>query len=447
MKTIFEKNNLANVFLGKQALKSNTEYRLLHFCHLKEVDGVFVLYNNLTKEMVELESNEVNFINSLPTSNIEGFEYFAENWYIVPVENDDCALSDQLHFLNDTYQEKGFINSYVILTTTDCNARCFYCYENGITKHHMSEETASDVADYIIKNSKGHDVHIKWFGGEPLYNAPVMDIICDKLTENNVKFRGNITTNGYLFNIENVEKAVEKWNITHVQISLDGTEEKYNRIKNFIHKEGSAFKIVTDNIENLLKNNIGVSIRLNVSDINREDMYNLIDYLHERYGSYKKASVYCANLFDLDGTRVDSEHKRLNEEFYKMDTFLTDLGMRQNNLNKWRSFERGCMAQKTTSVCISPKGLLSRCEHFSEGERMYGSIYSDEINAKAYDYWMEFERIPECKTCVAYPSCYGITNCPNVSNKCSIASMPIKRYNLGQAIAREYRKWKAGEEK
>lgn len=52
--------------------------------------------------------------------------------------------------------------SYTILTTTDCNARCFYCYELGRSRIPMSEQTAHEIADYI----SAPKVNIHWFGGE-----------------------------------------------------------------------------------------------------------------------------------------------------------------------------------------------------------------------------------------------------------------------------------------
>ena len=56
-----------------------------------------------------------------------------------------------------------------ILTTTDCNARCHYCYEKGIQKEHLSLRTQQRIIDIIKEQfSRGKRIHISWFGGEPL---------------------------------------------------------------------------------------------------------------------------------------------------------------------------------------------------------------------------------------------------------------------------------------
>ena len=443
MEYIINENNIADIVLGKQVVKSNVQYRLLNFCHLVNFDDKILMFNNLNKKLVILTPEESNSISKAPTSDTSDLNEFIENWFLVPIDNDDCLLADQIYNVNESCKKDDFINNYVILTTTDCNARCYYCFEHGVVKNNMSSQTANDVVGFIIKRSKGKKVYIKWFGGEPLYNTEAIDIICDGLIKNNIEFENKIVTNGYLFNDENIKKAVTKWNIKNVQISLDGTEEKYNRIKNYIYKDGiSAFKVVISNIEGLLKNDIAVSIRLNVSDINRADIYSLIEYLYGKFSSYKNFGIYAANLFDLEDSRPESEIQRLNDEFFKMDENLYQRGYKHSNIKKFCSFDRGCMAQRKTSVCISPMGLLGRCEHFSEGELMYGSIYNDEINQKAIDYWHQQEKLPECKTCLAYPRCGGMYNCPDLSRRCAVAEKPIKYHNIERAIIFAYLDWK-----
>ena len=79
----------------------------------------------------------------------------------------------------------------------------------------------------------GNIINITWFGGEPLLNVEIINYICEKLVENNIKFISSIITNGYLFNDKLVTMAGHKWNLSHAQISLDGTEPEYNRIKNY----------------------------------------------------------------------------------------------------------------------------------------------------------------------------------------------------------------------
>ncbi|MEI3172875.1 MAG: radical SAM protein [Lachnospiraceae bacterium] len=136
-------------------------------------------------------------------------------------------------------KEPEHITSYTIFTTTDCNARCFYCYEMGRSRIPMSDETAHKAAAYIAAHCGGEKVHLHWFGGEPLFNKQVIDIICTDLAEKGIVYESMIISNGYLFDGATVEQAVSHWKLKNVQITLDGTEEIYNRSKAFIYKDGT----------------------------------------------------------------------------------------------------------------------------------------------------------------------------------------------------------------
>ena len=443
MQTIVEMTEFSKGILGEQKIDYNKEYRQLNFNMIVDIDDNLLAYNNLTKKLCILSFDEANELNSKKIIPNKKNEDLIKNWFLVPVDFDECKLSEQLFGLYKNYARSDIINSFVILTTTDCNARCYYCYELGVTRNFMSKQTAEDVADYIIKVRKGQDVTIKWFGGEPLYNEEVIDIISNRLKSKNIKYSSTITSNGYLFCDENILKATNDWNVKNVQITLDGTEDVYNRIKNFIYKDDkSPFKKVINNVRKLLDASVNVNIRLNVSDNNREDIYNLVDYLSLNFGNYKNFNIYCSNLYDLNFSRTEDEIITLNNKFFELDQYIYNKGLRRFNLNKWLNHERGCMAQREKSVAITPLGLLSKCEHFSEGDKIFGSIYSDEIKKEAIDYWFQFKRIPECESCIAFPDCYGMTNCPDLSKNCDLAEKRVKEYNLENCIKEYYYQWK-----
>ena len=107
-------------------------------------------------------------------------------------------------------------------------------------------------------------------------------------------------SNGYLMDAKLAKKAFNEWHLSNIQITLDGTEEVYNKTKRYIYKDDpNPFKTVINNIHELLKNNILVSIRLNCGTHNIEDLKNLILYLREEFKDVNKGlSVYVHELFD-----------------------------------------------------------------------------------------------------------------------------------------------------
>lgn len=448
MQIFYEGANITASILGVQKFDFNKKYRLLDFCCFVELEsGESIIFNSLTNKMVLVSAEELNAIKKLPKIFDEILIPLLEEWFIVPIDHDDKKTSDQVYEVLKLYNDTSYKNKFTILTTTDCNARCFYCYEHGVTRTHMTSETAETVADYIIKHCNKKKVSLNWFGGEPLYNYKVIDIIVDRLNKANIEFFSNMISNGYLFTNELIDHAFEKWNLEKVQITLDGTEEVYNKIKNYLNVVGSPFLTVINNIRKIAEKGISVSIRLNVSDENREDIYKLVDYLYDEFKDLEKVKVYCANLFDLEHRNNEAEIERLNNEYFKLRDYIESKGLLKRKFHKTDLSSRGCMAQNENSVVISPMGLLGRCEHFSEGEKMYGSIFTDEINEKSYNFWTEYSRVPECSDCIMYPICSGVSYCPDRDSRCGVAIKPLRIGNLKRDMLSEYKKFKAKQEK
>jgi radical SAM protein with 4Fe4S-binding SPASM domain len=314
-------------------------------------------------------------------------------------------------------RKKG-IRKYTVVTTTGCNARCAYCFEKGTKPVNMTMETAEKVARYII-NHRGEyeEVQIDWFGGEPLYNFKVMDRICTRLKEHNVKFFSHIVSNGYFFSDKQVKKATELWHLKHCKITLDGTEKKYNRIKAYINSETqSPFLRVMNNINMLLKAGIEVTIRLHVSNENVQEMRDLITIIADQFLKYHDhLSFQILHLFELFGpqARILSSEERatLLKEIRNLEDHLVELGLEEPKRIKHRLILYRCMVDSEDAVMIVPDGHLGLCEYHLE-DSYFGHIDNDEWDEEVLRRSREFcEEIPECDTCEYYPICYRLKSC------------------------------------
>lgn len=443
MNNIYEKNKLANMLLGKQKIVNDLKYRKLSFVEIIPLDGIFLVYNNLTKQLVEMNSNEISMLKGKVLPCKENIELI-ENWFLVPEEHNDIRLSDQLTNFAKMMDTKNYINSFVILPTTDCNARCFYCYEAGINKCTMDEITAVEVAEYIKRVSKGKDVTIRWFGGEPLYNYKVIDIICDKLNAFGITYTSMIVTNALLFDDAMILRAKSNWHLTFAQITLDGTEKIYNRTKNYINRDiENPFEAVLSNIEKLLNNEISVKIRLNMDKHNIEDLYELASLLAERFPNRKKLSVYAHLLFENLGfsklVHTEAEKEELNKGLIEFESFLKEKQLKSNEKYLNRSIKTtACMADDDTFVLISPLGYLGKCEHFVD-EKFFGHINSSNINTEAIDYWKQIRpATEECKQCICYPSCRHTLNCNTHKDGCNAFEKTLAENKLRTEIINSY---------
>lgn len=292
MQTILPPSGNTIKILGK-ARSAEHGLRWMTYVLAQPVEGGVLVFHTLTRALLLLTPEEYAAPDNLPE--------LRSSWFRVPQEMDDMKYADQVRFIRRTmWKEPEHITSYTIFTTTDCNARCFYCYEMGRSRIPMSAETAHKAAAYIAAHCGGEKVHLHWFGGEPLFNKQVIDIICTDLAEKGIVYESMIISNGYLFDGATVEQAVSHWKLKSVQITLDGTEEIYNRSKAFIYKDGkSPYQVVLANIQRLLDAGVSVHIRLNMDEHNADNLMELADELHERFGGkgkFRFTAIPCLSL-------------------------------------------------------------------------------------------------------------------------------------------------------
>ena len=297
--------------LGSPARHQDEGYRLMKYCLTSPVDNGMLFYNNLTKELLYVDSSELT---EQPSGEL------IDHWFFLPISTDESKLADNiLSLLRSSSLRKSPFSSFTIYTTSECNARCFYCFEKGITPSSMCPDTAADVASFI-KNHRGKQhTFLRWFGGEPLFHQDPIDSICRTLKEDSaISFSSSIVTNGYLFDEPVLQKAVSLWNLNNVQITLDGTAQIYNRVKNYIYSDSDAFSTVIKNIIAICSYNIPLNIRLNVDLYNSEDVSALIDYLAETLPHKDDVSIYVSPLLEKCGITAHIRDNTQREKVFSI---------------------------------------------------------------------------------------------------------------------------------
>lgn len=430
--------NEAVLSVLKKFDKNNLSSRLFRYCLQAQVAEGWLLFNLLTREMVLLSEEEY--------TNLHQLEYLKERWFLVSEDAKDKEYAELVKWVLSNKQKKTkAITRYTIFTTTDCNARCFYCFELGRSRIPMTHETALKVVEFIKAHHGGKPVHISWFGGEPLFNAGVIDTICDGLRREKIAFKSSMISNGYLFDEKTVRKAAEKWNLKRVQITLDGTEKVYNKIKAFIYNTGNPYQVVLNNLGYLLDASIAIHIRLNMDLYNAEDLLHLIDELANRFKGRRGLSVYAHHLFK-DGTAMAELHT--DEEWEKRDAAMCQLEEKiqhngfavQNGISDTIKVNH-CMADSGRAVTILPNGDIGLCEHYTESE-FIGHIDSEGFDAATVASWKErIPEIPECAECFYYPECIRLKKCSS-SRVCYHQYRQERRRKTQRAMINEYRKWK-----
>lgn len=367
----------------------------------------YVIHNFLSDSIVSLNKSEYE----------DNKEYLVNNWFLVP--NDYNELKNAI-IIKSAYRKKQIsdynkISSYTIMSTTDCNAQCYYCYEFGRKKIPMSDKVANDLVDYMIKKYNGNSIKLRWFGGEPLYNERVIDIITSKLKDNNIEYSSSMISNAYLFDKDKIEKYKNDWQLKNIQVTLDGYGDTYNRIKNYIYEDdNNAFDRVINNIDLLVNNEIRVSVRLNLSSMNKEDIIKLIEFCHTKWPKNRYFSMYAHNIFEEEMSEDEELLKTIYENLAEVNNLLVKKGLKRRSKTPKRMFKKSyCMADSGLSIVVSPTGQIGVCEHYSESE-FFGSIYSEDKDENVLKEWIEYrEDLDICVDCPFYPVCKKLKKCEN----------------------------------
>lgn len=440
MKTVYEMNELIRRVLPEVFPAPEERYRPISFCVRYDMTDGVAIYNTMTKELLILEGEEAKALDETQIES-ETARELVRRYFLVPTEHDDCALADEINELTrkiGNHYIDGKLTGFTILTTTDCNARCYYCYEAGIKRIAMTEQIAHEVAAFIARKARTNKVRLHWFGGEPLYNYPAIDVICSDLTEKGFTFVSDITSNAFLWTEELVERAKEKWNLRTIQITLDGTEKVYNATKDYIDLNGeNAFERVMRNIVWLAENDVFVSIRLNLGRDNYNDLVHLVDYLVNLLGDRKNYRIYAHLLFDIEQGNDVELRTVLTKRIEALEIYIDErMPVKNTFIDRTASFVN-CQASGGSAVVIGPEGELYPCEHINECESC-GTIWDDSHMFDHVEEWQELmPREDLCQNCVKYPICFRKKLCPAMSFHCIEAVKDRSNALINQQIKNE----------
>ena len=438
------------VLLGKQKGPADGEkIRWSRFVFRMEIDGKTLLFHTLTRKLLAMEevphgdgsdvilqavqhqnrpheallpcSNELLDLSALEDETISKLY---EDWFLVPEGTDESQIYLEVKSILVVKEElpKG-ITHYVILPTTTCNARCFYCFEQGMKYRKMSRETVEDVLQFIVehKPKEQKQIHIHWFGGEPMCAADNIDRICERLDKAGIEYTAEMTSNGSLFDEENAKKAFEKWKVKEIQITLDGMADEYARRKRYADGLKDPFETVIQNIHLLIAAGIKVKVRLNADENNLEEIFRVADYLRDTFTEEEKRMmyVYAHSLYGQEGEGLDAcpavaASDELEARVMEINDHIVRTGLSTKDLGDLFALKSHyCMVTSPEcNVLIDAEGRLFACDAMTENMR-YGDVKSG-INPELWNKVAEPCAVrKECEGCVFLPQCTEFDRCPS----------------------------------
>ena len=418
------------MLLGDQTLPP-AESRICksQFAYILYAEGRYLLFHMLTRELLVLPPRFIDYFEDdrFFSASILSEEIPAKlfkHYFLVPEHTLESQLYMELKDLLVVKEElPDGITSYVILPTTSCNARCFYCFEQGMQYRKMSRETVEDTLHFILQHKPKDQkkIHIHWFGGEPMCASDHIDRICSGLNAAGIEYSAEITSNGSLFTEELAYRARQSWNISKIPITLDGMAGEYEKRKRYTAALKDPFAAVIRSMHLLRAEGIGVTVRLNVDEENLGETFQVVDFLKNEFSEEekKRLQVYAHSLFAQQGEGLDAcpayvGSDALEKRVLEINDYIHRQGLMPFDLGDLFTFKSNyCMVTAPEcNVLIDAEGDLYACDAMPENMH-YGDVKAG-INPEAWEKVAAPCAVrEECNSCVFLPHCTEFDRCPN----------------------------------
>ena len=231
----------------------------------------------------------------------EGYDALIRKLFLVPEGKDECgfynAVVSMLRVFGKKKDSKGY-KGYTILPTLACNARCVYCYEEGMKPVTMAPGTVEQTIRYIVDTHTDKSVGLHWFGGEPLMCPDIIGRICEGLRDAGLHYRSSMVSNGSLITPEILAKMTGLWQLDRIQISMDGAESDYILRKRYINYQDHYHRVL-EAIRMLSEAGIEVSIRCNVDEDNFDRIPAFLEDLKDGIPFKEKVRCYLSPLYGI----------------------------------------------------------------------------------------------------------------------------------------------------
>ena len=429
--------------LGRNKVEPDRIYRLSKYAYCKSFRDRHYIKSTMTGGIYELSDEEWAVVDPSADLVIQGSDIEAAGlaelvsgcMLVYSTDDDYSRYRFAVTALKAMDRSSRGVKTYTILPTTACNARCVYCYEQGMKVSTMSEATADKVIDFILKTKRSEEITLCWFGGEPLVAANIINRICTGLNEKGVSFKSRIITNASLFTPELLDTADNVWHLKRAQVSVDGSKSDYEARKLFCSPKIHNYEYLLKTIGIMLDAGLEVTLRCNFDQGNIEGMYSFWKDVNKLYGSSDNLKIYSAMLFQA---QKDESCIDLYRRYLELRAKAAGEGMKflKFNSSECKMKTNFCMADSDGKcIVIGPDGNLYNCEHLP-GNTSCASIFDEDIKLGS-DPRASLEADDKCRECPFLPECTPFCKhgCPDWFEycrefKCVDTDEQIKRLSI-----------------
>ena len=326
------------------------------------------------------------------------------------------AEQEEMLSLFDNASSRSRRFTALVTLNLDCNLACGYCYEDPFRgKRYMSEETADLLCDRLIAQqmSKGKNIVLEFYGGEPLLSIPLIRRISHRLSEAACSagrsYSFNFVSNGTLFTRAIAEELVSL-GLKGIKFTLDGPRAIHDCQRPFVSGKGS-FDCIVANLKEVCSL-VSVQIGGNFTRENHREFPLLLDYLLDQGVTPDRvSSVLFAPITPKAGKEGIADFSTGCASICEPWLIDASLFLREEILkrgfNTPKPLPAGCMVEFTNSLVVACDGSLFKCPAFMGWKELrIGSLeegIADYHESHRLDIWKN----SECLDCPYLPLCFG----------------------------------------
>jgi uncharacterized protein len=326
------------------------------------------------------------------------------------------------------------LTTMVLNVTNQCNLSCTYCYEygpdkivdteNGKQPKFMSEETAREAVEFMLKESGSSPVaYLTFFGGETLMNFPVLRRTVaharQRAAECGKQVHFSLTTNATLLKPEIIDFLAE--NDIGVTVSIDGPPEIQDKFRVFPNGRGS-YDLVAPKVKALLERHksrpIGARVTLASGTV---DVKRIFRHLTEELGfgevGFAPATSAPTRSHAISEGGFDAmlaQFRDLAEEFLEASVEgryhgFSNVRETLEEIHKGMSKAFPCGAGLGL-MGVSTDGDVALCHRFAGSDAHKLGTVRDGIDRDMQRAFLDRHHVDsktDCRTCWARPLCSG----------------------------------------
>ncbi|NEQ72840.1 MAG: radical SAM/SPASM domain protein maturase [Okeania sp. SIO2C9] len=389
-------------------------------------------------------------VDGKPPNNADALRELAKGGYLV---NDQI---DELAVLWQQYRKHRFDASTAILTiapTLGCNFNCDYCFQGqDKPQEAMSQEVQDALFDMAVQMVPWiKHLHVAWYGGEPLLRKSIIESLSERFMHvcdsTGVRYDAMMVTNGYLLNAETAKSLYQR-RVKQVQITLDGMADYHDTRRTLLTGKGT-FQRIIDNVKEWIDDvPLGVSVRINIDDRNRENIHGLIDDLAAQgLANKKNFKLYFAPVEAMtEGCHIVADVTMQKSRYADLETNLFRYAFEKGltSLPYPPRFRGTCGAVRPRGFVVVPNGDIHKCwDTVSWPEKRIGTVFKledirQDEQAMKWMKWNPFEN-DTCRNCKILPNCAGacafkFVHAEETRGEAAILPCPSWKYNIKERL-------------